>query len=300
METTAQIIETNTQIPEPQVNEGIGFIALNQIDSSPWYEHQNALLKTPDIIELGDSSRGLGSLRIDIIEPGSAVPLGDKIAIEADFQNIDTLDEISQDSIAAFKIQIQTAPEYEKFRQRISTLTDEDQSLAIELYFATSKALKYFGQEVTDKTSDKNHNKKQRDKTYDDYSMNPDRLDGLKIKPLSECGGNALCTEYSIFVLEAMRRMGREDLVYVAAEKQVWNDEPSFYHSFLTTKDGLTIIDPLETAQYFDYKLPYGIQRAQTSLFESNEAVKADGVWGNPSRKYSLVPFSQEAQVQAA
>ena len=71
-----------------------------------------------------------------------------------------------------------------------------------------------------------------------------------------------------------MKRLGH-DLTYVVAERQVFQDEESIYHSFLATHDGTVILDPLVTAQFYDRKRPYGILSAETSLFETTGPIEA-------------------------
>lgn len=215
--------------------------------------------------------------------------MGERVGIEADFTNIATLHKATPENFNDFRERIAEAPEYEELRNRLMRLGPVQQKLELQVLFAVGLAIEYFGSESVGYPDDKQacQQKMQRDKTYHDYAIDPLRYDSLRIKPLSEAGRSALCTEYAIFVKEALRRLGIS-LSYVAAEKQVWSDDSSFYHSFLVSADGKTIIDPLDTVQAYPTGLSHGVLTVSESFYSSKGPVTATESWSNAQRTYSL------------
>ncbi len=255
--------------------------------------HQDVVARTVETTQLSTSEKNLGGLKIDFIDDMSVVPMGNRVGLEADFHNIPTLSRVRPEAFDLFKKEVNQDPTFERFRAKLAALSPEAQELELKLRFATGKAIEYFGREnkVEDASSmdaDVVEAKKaQRDKTYSNYALDPIRDDSLRVKPLSEVGNEAMCTEYAIFVKEALLQLG-VDYSYVAAEKRVWNDEPSFYHSFLVSKDGRTVIDPLDAAQYFSKGLPRGVLALPESLYESNAPLVGSESWDGRQATYSL------------
>lgn len=235
---------------------------------------------------LATNTDNIGSLKIDTIEDMSVVPMGDQVGIEADFRNIPALDRATSKNLELFKQEVISSPRYERLRDKLSRLDAEQQELELQLLFATGLAATYFGE--FDNASDEAAKKLQRDRTYLDHPKDHYQ-DGKAygVKSLSMVGSEALCTEYSIFVKEALHRLGT-DYSYIAAEKQVWSDEPSFYHSFLISPDGKTVLDPLETAQYYSKNLAYGVYTLQEPLHNSRQPVEARDALTGQVRHYSL------------
>ncbi|MDB5183285.1 MAG: hypothetical protein JWO47_1069 [Candidatus Saccharibacteria bacterium] len=255
--------------------------------------HQDVVARTVDTTQLSMSDKNLGGLRIDSIDDTSIVPMGDRIGLEADFHNISTLSELTPEAFDLFKKEIDQDPAFERFKTKLTMLNPEAQELELKLRFATGKAIEYFGRE--NKVEDASNmdadaveaKKAERDATYSSYALDPTREDSLQVKPLSEVGNEAKCTEYAVFVKEALRHLG-VDYSYVAAEKRFWNDEPSFYHSFLVSKDGKTVIDPLDAAQYFSKGLPRGVLALPQSLYESVTPLVGSESWSGRQSTYSL------------
>jgi hypothetical protein len=262
--------------------------------------HQDVVARTVETTQLSASETNLGGLRIDSINDMSVVPMGDRTGLETDFHNISTLSEVKPETFDLFKKEVDQDPAFERFRAKLATLSPEAHELELKLRFATGKAIEYFGRE--NKVEDARNmdadvveaRKAQRDATYSSYALDPTRDDSLRVKPLSEVGNEAKCTEYTVFVKEALERLG-VDYSYVAAEKRIWNDEPTFYHSFLVSQDGKTVIDPLDAAQYFLKGLPRGVLALPESLYESNKPLVGAESWSGREATYSLtkLPVSE-------
>ncbi len=266
--------------------------ALQEIATTPFNKHQEIVGRTVDVEVLATNGNNLGSLKIDTIDDMSVLPMGSRVGLEADFHNIDSLESATPEHFDAFKQKIAAAPEYEKMRGKLIRLTPEQQELELQVFFAAGLAVGYFGRykESGHYTEEEVAEKKlQRDQTYDleKYTLDPSREDSLTIKPLSKAGNEAMCTEYAVFVKEVLHRLGT-DLCYVAAEKQHWSDMPSFYHSFLVSADGKTVIDPLETAAHYETRLSYGVYTLPESFYVSGEPVEGTGSWNSSTNVYSL------------
>jgi hypothetical protein len=274
---------------------------LHETAASPFDKHQEIINRTAGVEVLATNELNIGSLKIDTIDDMSIVPMGNRVGLEADFSNIDSLDAATPANFDAFMQKVATDEEYAAIRKKIAMLTPEQQRLELQVFFSTGLAIEFFGsnekrqyteEEVTEQ-------KRQRDQTYtEDYAVDPTRDDSLRIKPLSVAGSNAMCTEYAVFVKEALRRLGTE-LSYFAAEKQGWPDQPSFYHSFLVSEDGKTLVDPLDTAQFYARGLPYGVFTLPGSFYESNEPVTATESWSGKTRQYALQRIHVPAIEQA-
>jgi hypothetical protein len=265
-------------------------LVLQETVANPFNLHQEIVNRTVDVEVLAKSDRNIGSLKIDTIDDMAVVPMGNRVGIEADFNNIDTLETATSRNFEAFKQKIATSIDYEKLRNRLIRLTPEQQELELQVFFATGLAVEYFCRDDNGRFTDEEvaEKKMRRDQTYlDNYTIDTSREDSLSIKPLSEAGKDAMCTEYALFVKEALRRLGTK-FSYVAAEKQGWPDQPSFYHSFLVSADGKTLVDPLDTAQFFSRGLSYGVNELSESFYESKEPVVATGSWNNNTKIYSL------------
>ncbi len=255
--------------------------------------HADVVARTVDVEVLARSESRLGALKIDSIDDGQIVPMGTLVGLEADFENIDALSMVTPENFNSFQDVVGSEPKFERFRAKLTGMTPEQQGLELQLYFVTGLALDYFGREKLGSmdAATVEERKTQRDTTYGDYALDQSRKDSLEIKPLSKTGPEALCTEYAVFTKEALRRLGT-NLSYVAADKQYWNDDPSFYHSFLVSVDGKIIVDPLDTAQYYAKNLPWGVRELTDSLYDSHTPLEAKEVWGDRTTTYSLNPIS--------
>ena len=277
---------------------------MSEVSSSPFNQHQEALNRVPDVEVLAKSERNIGSLRVDTIEDGAILPMDTRVGLEADFDNIDALNIVTPQAFEEFKGDVNASPDFEKFRQRIEHLSPSERELELKVFFIAGLAARYFGGDAEDSgfpsEEEKDEKKAQRDKTFDEYPIDGNREDTLFVKPLSESGEDAVCTEYSVFAKEALQRLG-EDFSYVAAEKRQWPDLPSFYHSFLVSQDGKIIIDPLEAAQTFPKSIPYGISTLTESFYKSTQPVVPTRIWGNSTMTYSLthIPAPSELEVAA-
>jgi hypothetical protein len=298
-------VSNSSEAPEQQIASGFLMerVTLQETVADPFTKHQDVIDRTVDVEVLTTNDNNLGSLRIDTIYDMSVLPMGNRVGLEADFRNIDSLKRATLEHFDAFKQKIATAPEHEKLRDKLARLTPEQHELELQVFFATGLAVEYFGKYKEDGhyTEEEVAEKKiRRDQTYDlkKYMIDPLREDSLKIKPLSEAGDEAMCTEYAVFVKEALHRLGT-DFSYVAAEKQHWSDMPSFYHSFLVSADGKTVIDPLETGAHYGTGLSYGVYTLQESFYDSDKPVAATGSWNSSTNVYSLsrieVPAAQAA-----
>jgi len=278
--------------PEQQVNSSPSpqEIAKHETVNSPFNKHQEIVGKTVDVEVLAINESNIGSIKVDYIGDMSVVPMASRVGIEADFHNIESLASATPENFNSFKQKVATAPEYDPLRETLTRLSPEQQELELMVFFAAGLAVEYFGKDDSGSytAEEVTEMKLQRDRTYlESYAIDASRKDSLKVKPLSAAGKDAMCTEYAIFVKEALRRLGK-DFSYIAAEKQGWPDDPSFYHSFLVSPDGKTLIDPLDTAQYFHKGLSFGVYTLPESLFESTKPIVATESWTGNTRAYAL------------
>lgn len=273
----------DTAIKQQTISDSLRRIALQEIDATPFDKLHDIISRTVDVELLATNEKNIGSLKIDTINDMSVVPMGNRIGVEADFSNIYSLESATLKNFYTFMQKAITAPEYEKLRSKIAKLSPEQQELELRVLFSVGLAVEYFGkykEDVRYTEEEVAEKKLQRDQTYDSarYMIDPSREDSLKIKPLSKTGSEAICTEYAVFVKEALHKLGT-DFSYVAAEKQGWIDMPSFYHSFLVSADGKTVVDPLETVAHYETGLSYGVYVLPESLYGSSKPVEATGSW---------------------
>ncbi|MCA9343157.1 hypothetical protein KC950_04070 [Candidatus Saccharibacteria bacterium] len=258
--------------------------------TTPFNEHQHILNRTADVELLADSDSNVGSIMIDYVYDGQIIPMSDSIGLEADFINIDALAWATPENYQKFKNKTLLSPEMDRFRDKISELTDEQKDLELKVYFIAGLALEYFGKRTGRgifTQEEVAQHKTNRDTTYYDYAIDDTRKDTMQIKPLSEAGKSALCTEYSVFMKEALHRLD-SDFAYIAVEKKPTHEKESFYHSFLVSQDGKIIVDPIDAVQFHTRGLPFGVFSSRESLLETTEPVIATQNWGTRQTTYSL------------
>lgn len=227
-------------------------------------------------------ANNLGSFVIGKVSQGEFVPLGDRHAIEADFDNIDALSEVSlRANLETYKEELVQDPKRTALRESLSTLPEQLQNTFTTALFAVSTAKQFFGDKLADK--------EKRD-ALGWRTVDATRDDSYKIKKLSETADDGVCVEYSLFVGEVMNRLG-EDTQYTVGYRQDWADEPSFYHAFLTSDKTQLIIDAYALAQTANSSKPLGLMLAgegSSIKQRPEEAVSYQDIFGRQAT-YSAV-----------
>lgn len=77
---------------------------------------------------------------------------------------------------------------------------------------------------------------------------------GIKecIKPLSECRGTAVCSEYALLAHAVLRKLGLASAVVVGAYESSADGVLTGRHTYLVLQDGAVMFDPTHTAQQPD------------------------------------------------
>ena len=89
-------------------------------------------------------------------------------------------------------------------------------------------------------------------KSFSDYQAKT--VDGKKVcvKPLSECHGLAVCSEYALMAHHILERLGVQSSIVVGAFSDDPKDELAERHTFLVLENGKYVFDPTHTAQQKD------------------------------------------------
>jgi len=89
----------------------------------------------------------------------------------------------------------------------------------------------------------------QRNQSFSDYPSKT--ADGKKVcvKPLSECRGEAVCSEYSLMAHHVLEKLGIQSSIVVGAFSDDPKDHLAGRHTFLVLENGRYVFDPTHTAQ---------------------------------------------------
>lgn len=81
-------------------------------------------------------------------------------------------------------------------------------------------------------------------------SFNRFKVEGERfcIKPLSQCKGEAVCSEYTLMAHHILKKLGIESSIVVGAFSADPNDQLADRHTFLVLEDGKLVFDPTHTA----------------------------------------------------